>query len=93
VHKYYECHITVEDGCKDLMEKELLNTCWKFSQITDDLILGPGNKMYATAHFSLASGIKPVRTELDTMAGILEAAGLNVVRRKIELVLYDTKNL
>jgi hypothetical protein len=83
---YYELHITVESNLA--LKSEIENTAWKFSQITDDPILGPGPKMYATIHKD-AVNIKEVRKSLDEMVEYIRLKGFNVLRKKIELVLLD----
>lgn len=92
---YFELHITVEAqsiGVEEIVMRALLDSdgqTWKFSKIDGDPILGAGTKMYATAHFDRHHKRAHVYEELDFIAEMLTLVGLNVVRKKIEMVVFD----
>ena len=88
---YYEMHITML-GSKDILAPMVKKMGWKFSAIDGDPVLGDGIKCYATAWLSprRISQDEAVLTLTGT-ADILKHWGANVIREKIELVIYDTR--
>ena len=89
--EYYECHITMEGDAKKI-EPIVEKTGWKFSKIDGDPILGAGVKCYATAHFNTRYCREFVQQQVDLVAQIFrEQKGIKLLRRKVELVLYDIK--
>ena len=93
---YYECHITVDPFDAPLTHPEscegtVYRIGWNFSRITGDPILGNGKYQYATKHFAHDDSFEWVLQQLRKAASLLREAGWKVVREKIELVLYDTK--
>lgn len=87
---YWELHITL--GLHPVSAKPLIEAlAWKFSCINGDPDLGGGPREYATHHGSPNAPIEGIIHELNRVAGILKEAGFNVIRRKVELVMYDTK--
>ena len=89
--QYYECHITIE-GDKDTSEKLVTHVGWKFSAIDGDPSLGEGVKCYATMHYNNRVPLVEVIDRVQTTANALRAAGLHVVREKVEMVVYDTRS-
>lgn len=88
---YYECHITLEgnpDTIRPFVEREK----WKFSAIDGDIALGDGLKCYATRHFHRKLPPEEVIEILNKVADRLEEAYLTVIRRKVELVIYDDRS-
>lgn len=88
--QYYECHITMlgdPEVLKPLVEK----TGWKFSCINGDPVLGDGIKCYATMFHNIRTEEQIVLTYLGMTAACLRERGVNVIRRKIERVVYDDK--
>lgn len=84
----YECHITIavkdaEKACKLL---QAFN--WKTSEIKRDPILGDGSHFYFTRHDQSHGKIE---THMRLAANTLRYAGIEVLREKIELIVYDTK--
>jgi hypothetical protein len=92
---YYECHITMES--KDPHSRQIAHEFtehmkWKFSAIDGDIIVGDGVKLYATKHFNSRLSQAEVKGELLRAARRLEAHGVTVIRRKVELVIYDDRS-
>tara|TARA_R110002096_G_scaffold192856_3_gene374602 strand:- start:312 stop:614 length:303 start_codon:yes stop_codon:yes gene_type:complete len=92
--QYYECHVTFmasveDDSCR--MGPALMG--WKFSQIDGDPVLGAGVKSYFTRQFKESIPLDSVRAEVDQVAEVLIVEGYEVLRRKVELVVYDSKQL
>lgn len=88
--KYYECHITLAD---DLVKSEeaVVLTGWKFSKIYGDPVLGKHLFSYATKHYSIAIPEELVVDAMGKVFNQLKESGLNVIRQKVELVVYDSK--
>lgn len=93
--RYYECHITMENFVRSraLTEMDVQDVGWVFSAIDGDPILGEGVKTYATKHFR-ANGADNaeqefIKGELERIANKLHHYGNHVMRKKIELVVYD----
>lgn len=102
--EYYEAHITIEEGSPIALEGSALHgklwrngdiraavekTGWIYSAIDDDIVLGPGKKHYATRHFNIEWDAVTVGRWLHQAREQLQSAGCQVVRAKIEHVLYD----
>jgi hypothetical protein len=80
-------------GDPQVLEPLVIRSCgWKFSAIDGDPTLGPGIKCYATKHFKASLSEREVLLLLNIAASTLEAQGAKVVRRKIELVIYDDRS-
>jgi hypothetical protein len=90
MRKYFECHITFlgtkED--KKLIEKDLK---WKFSIIDGDPVLGAGVKCYATKHYPWHKNSEDVKEEVLEVGKKLRDLNKKVLRKKIEMVIWDTK--
>src|SRR5690348_2491124 len=89
---YYECHVTL------LGDPSTIKPCverlrWRFSCIDGDPVLGDGIKCYATRHFHVRHGHSGVQAQLFAAAEQLQAWGLSVVRRKVELVVFDSRSV
>lgn len=97
--QYYECHLTIEEGDPLKAASGLYHNGdirhavekigWIYSAIDGDANLGPGRKHYATKQFNLNDRGQGVQGELDTARVTLVSQHCNVVRAKIELVIYD----
>lgn len=90
MNEYYEVHITMQ-GKKDVIEPAVLKLGWKYSAIDGDIVMGDGVKCYATMHYSTIHTKEWVKDELIKAALAMHDLGIEVLRQKIELVIYDTK--
>lgn len=87
--EYYEAHITIlEDRPRKLIQDAVEQIKWKFSAIDGDPVLGKRVYCYATKHYPLRIGKDIAVQDLLIAARRL---GLNVVRRKIEQVIFDDR--
>lgn len=92
--QYYECHVTIESANRYMTEMKVLSVGWTFSAIDGDPILGEGVKCYATKHFnSTKNNVEEVIAFVDFAAASIHDSVSKVVRRKVELVLYDNREL
>ncbi len=85
---YYECHVTFMTS-----EGDPRITGWKFSAIDGDPVLGAGVKSYLTRQFKDSKPLADVIAEVEFAAAQLRDSGLRVLRRKVEHVIYDTKQI
>lgn len=87
--QYYECHITIKgDPCKIFSSIEKAG--WKYSAIDGDPDLGKGVKCYATKQFNKRLSIDNIILKLKATADLIkELSGAKILRKKIELVIYD----
>lgn len=91
---YYECHVTFMADPKDhSTSMGPTGMGWKFSQIDGDPVLGEGVKSYFTRQFRNSLHLDSIKAEVDQVAEVLIAEGYEVLRRKVELVVYDSKQL
>lgn len=91
--RYFEAHVTMEAPPSEAprVAAAVKAIGWRFSAINGDPILGDGVKMYATTHWNERIGIEVAVRRLHQAAGMLGAQH-KVVRRKVELVLYDDRS-
>lgn len=89
---YYECHITLMAEHTDLIKNVVETLKWKFSVIDGDPVLGKGIKCYATRLFNRRNAQDAVQQELFNVAATLSELGFAVLRRKIELVIFDDRS-
>lgn len=93
---YYECHVTMvllpTDEATRAAKKLTESLGWKFSQIEGDIALGDGVKSYATMHYNSRTPVEKVMDLLNGVADNLSSEGINVIRRKVELVIYDDRS-
>lgn len=91
MNQYYECHVTMTgDMAAAHARTNVLG--WKFSQIDGDPNLGDGVKMYATRQFKGTMDKNEVLGLLKDAADFLEDDLVAVLRRKVELVIFDDRS-
>lgn len=90
--EYYECHVTML-GDKTQIQPNVESLGWIFSCIDNDICLGKGIKCYATYHYSVSKHSKEdVINYVEEVANALRSVGCNVIRTKVELVIYDSRS-
>lgn len=93
--EYYECHITVADtefSSSILIEEAIKRQKWKFSAIADDPDLGDGIRYYATRHFPRRIEKNDLIFEMNRVSALIrEFSQGRILRKKIELIIYDDK--
>jgi hypothetical protein len=91
---YYECHITIKalPEAKDFVQSSVEKLKWKFSCIDGDPVLGAGMKMYATKQMKGTERQTVVLEDLEDTADALRHWDIDVVREKIERVIYDSRS-
>lgn len=89
--RYYEAHITML-GSKEAIRPYVEATKWKFSAIDGDANFGDGVKVYATRQMNGRLTEQEAVNELNVTANILERFGIKVLRRKVEVVIYDDRS-
>jgi hypothetical protein len=97
---YYEIHITMQASIegnpldkrasRDHIKQQVEALKWKFSAIDGDPLLGDGVKVYATMHRKLTASYNKILVDLENTADALTAGGCEVIRKKIEIVKYDS---
>lgn len=85
----YELHITMM-GNPDNIKEKVEELGWHFSKIDGDPDLGQGIKCYATKPLINLDTIDVINY-INSVGKRLEELGCNVIRKKIEDIIYDTK--
>lgn len=84
----FESHITFPISSAKTVEKIGIFSGWKYSQIEGDALLGAKPYCYLTAY-------EPTEEELYnrmmTVKAFAETSGIEVLRTKIERIIYDSK--
>jgi hypothetical protein len=83
----FEAHITCPRDSAEIIE-QLANPNWKFSCIDGDPMLGKQAYCYLTAYDTDAKNLK---IRVTAMAQRIRAKDIQVLREKIEEIIYDTK--
>ena len=89
--EYYECHVTFNLPTTSHGRPPISG--WKFSAIDGDPVLGAGVKCYLTRQFKASRELADVIDDLEGVASELRRNGIEVLRTKVELVVYDSKSL
>lgn len=91
----FECHITIAlpeseqiHYKVEAMKLRVEAVKWSFSCIEGDPQLGQRTFCYATAYYADADTAIEMT---NAVATVLSGKGLNVVRRKVEHVIYDSR--
>lgn len=93
--QYYEAHVTMQaDIIYHPAIREFVEGCgWKFSAINGDINLGDGIKCYATRQYNTRQGEFVTVNILQEMAdNCAKLRGVEVVRRKVEIVIFDDRS-
>lgn len=86
---YYECHITFMG---EIRHEALVRALkWKFSKIDGDPTLGAGIKCYATRQYSCRRPQQLIQNTMDAIAVKMRMQGAQVLRQKIEKVVFDQR--
>lgn len=89
--RYYECHVTLM-GHPDTIRPHVEASGWTFSAIDGDPVLGAGVKCYATIQINASKNpLGSVIAKVNIAGATYRAAGLAVLREKVELVVYDLR--
>lgn len=90
---YYECHVTMT-GDRNLAEHAVANLLgtWRFSSIDGDANFGNGVKHYATIQLNTKIGLEAAVAQVLDAGKFLRFKGLEVIREKVEEVLFDTRS-
>lgn len=86
----FECHITFDRKYGDQVRGIAKQFGWKYSQIDGDPVLGKDVFCYLTSH---DDHFINMNTRMTQVAEASEDAGAKVLRKKIELIIYDTKRI
>lgn len=89
--KYYECHITFTNTTEISPDKYRTETGWIFSKIDGDPNLGTGVKSYLTKQYSARTLYTDLLREIAKAEKILLTLGAQILRDKIEAVVYDSR--
>lgn len=84
----FECHVTVPRQHAAEAEKVAKEVHWKFSQIDGDPVLGKETFAYLTTH---DTDYSRMMRRMSSLSDRLDGLGVEVLREKIELIMYDTK--
>lgn len=88
---YYECHVTFSLPTANHGRPPIDG--WRFSAIDGDPVLGAGVKCYLTRQFKASRSLENVIADLESVAIELRRNDITVLRTKVELVVYDSKQL
>lgn len=88
---YYECHVTMT-GDRETLKFETERLGWKFSAIDGDANLGDGVKLYATRQYNAKRDQDEMVEVLLQAARYLKTCGATILRRKVEVVLFDDRS-
>lgn len=84
----FEAHITCHIRHAIVVEKLSKELHWNFSKIEGDPLLGAKPHCYLTSH---AITFLELYGRMKAAVGVCSQEGVEVLREKIELIMYDTK--
>ena len=90
---YYECHITLALTPTCMKQAVESFNGWSYSAIDGDPDLGQTVLCYATRRTSAGRDLQEIIDHMAQVAAGLKLCGGEVLRQKVELVLFDTKTL
>jgi len=91
---YYEIHLTLSTvpDVFSVKTKCLFPYGWYFSQITGDHPqLGPAATSYATVNLTGDWPLPDVMDAMNHMAKILQENGCTLIRKRVEIILFDER--
>lgn len=88
---YYELHVTFVSEPDGTEPPSSIPRGWKFSRIDGDPVLGDGIKSYLTRQLAHKLGLAHAKDLLDQAADKLKVLGYQILRKKVELVVYDAR--
>lgn len=83
-----ECHITCNFADKDMAQEVAEHLHWTTSEIERDPVLGKASYFYLTTH---GTDVQAMFSRMEHADIVLRTSGVISVRKKIELIIYDTK--
>lgn len=91
---YYEAHITM-DVIPDLAALQIMlsSYAWHYSCIDGDEVMGKHKLHYATRSFDGGWALEDVKAAVNAMAGMLLEHRCRVIRRKVEMVVWDERTV
>jgi hypothetical protein len=84
----FEAHITIPRDSAIVVEAIAKKTGWTFSAIDGDPVMGKQAYCYLT-HY-MTDG-RELLTATRTVSGMLRMGGVEVLREKVERIIYDSK--
>ncbi len=88
----FECHVTVsadpQINSRGFLELTAKTFGWKTSVIDGDAVLGQYPYFYFTKH---NKDFKEIFDQMEYLDVTLTSNDVKVIRKKIELIIYDTK--
>jgi hypothetical protein len=85
----FEAHITVHIKDAELVKRLAEGTnYWKYSQIEGDALMGPKPYCYLTG-YDVDAGV--LLASVGVAVTVLRQGGVDVLREKIERIIFDTK--
>jgi len=92
---YYEVHLIMRSIPDALSLRVYLTPYdWHYSCIDGDIVCGDKAKLhYVTKHFDGSWFLEEVEDAMNAMADSLKERGCLIIRRKIEMVVYDRRTV
>lgn len=90
--RYYEMHVTFTGQDREVFRDLVQRSKWRYSAIDGDANLGDGVKQYATRQMNARTSVGEATLLVKDMASHLARHGAIILRRKVELVIYDDRS-
>jgi len=87
---YYELHVTFLTESPE--PPSFVPRGWRFSRIDGDHDYGDGVKSYLTTQKHIAERLEDLIVVVERVADALRALGFEVLRTKVERVVYDARH-
>lgn len=85
---YYECHVTLPPKDRELVDSIAKFHRFKTSSLVGDEIMGDDKLLYCTSH---SKTYDELSQRMDALVENLTENGVEILREKIEHIIYDTK--